>query len=371
MDYSTKIEKLLFSITALFIVLMLYSVITRFYSELIYPIERSSFWKSHFSDIPSKKNFPMIKKALAVSDNVDKYHFLYAKYLLFGDIDKNNSVYEDRYGIAEKELFRVLSLNPTFFEAYAYLGWLGFQTGNFSRGLDLIQKSIDILPGSYFPHSMMGLALYRFRNSIDNRYREAYMLRALEELNYAISLNNQLVFNPATIDALSGILIMNGKTRDSIDILKKLYRIDSGNVSLHARLANLYFFEKNHFAGFSVYKKLMNENSYIKKLSVPQIENSLKRFPENYLLIYMLVDYYVENNNNLKALRILENSTSSREIYKKHVMAELHYRTAKIHESMGNYTLAIKGYTDAIKKGYHHKLASQRLLEIYGGKIKK
>lgn len=346
------------------LIFLLYYSIKQWRAESAYPIQRSFIHADRSKEITDDKEAEQVKYAISLFPGNYRYHALLGKYYVY-KAPKYNPAYKDIMALlrkSEKEYLKALSLNPSYTEALAYLGWVKFSLGDPFKALDLLETAVRLDPDNYFNHLFYGICLSSFLNSLPEDLRESYIHRAEEEFNKGVELNPKMARHPSVFMSRANLYLKKGDIESAIEQLKKAGRIDNSSLPYHLKLTGLLLKSSKVEKGVRRYERLLEHpgiDAEGKKMIIESLRRESKKYSENIRLKLFLGKAYFEGKDWDNALKTLKEVVSD-----KPKVAEAHYMMGEIYELKGDKDAAYNEYITTLMYSKKHPGASKRILEL-------
>jgi predicted O-linked N-acetylglucosamine transferase (SPINDLY family) len=245
--------------------------------------------------------------------NFDEAIFFYQKCILLKpeipDAYNNISlVYlaQKKIDLALKVLKQALKISPSMFGIYNNIGLIHINLKNYSEAIINFKKVVDANPKSFDAYNNIALALFHL-----GKYDEA--LRVSQE---SLSINKDFIKGYWT---LSLILKKLGKYKEAINAAEKCLILDQNFLLIYCTLVELYCEIIEHEKADKIIDKILklsDDNCQI--IDAGNIQSLI--FHYNYLCNYKISNYkklveiyknnflkknfFIENNNNFKNIKI-------------------------------------------------------------------
>ncbi|MFC1666952.1 tetratricopeptide repeat protein [Candidatus Omnitrophota bacterium] len=270
---------------------------------------------------------------------------------------------QKKYKRAQRELCKVLQLNPKNETARAHLGHVYLQQKNYSQAITQFQKLLELNPQSPYAHE--GLALVYLEQEKLSLCQEE--LEYLKQLNHQDEHSHQMLgyiyrkqhkyelairelckaleTNPHNEFARENLIqIYSRQKRYALakEVANELLKINPFNIQAYHELGNIYLEQKDYPQAITQFQKLLELN--------PQSPYA----HEGLALVYLEQEKLSLCQEELEYLKQLN-----------HQDEHSHQMLGYIYRKQHKYELAIRELCKALETNPHNEFARENLIQIY------
>lgn len=340
----------------------------RWRAESIYPVERNTLRETRKGEIPVDEDLPELEKAAAFLPDLLEYRLLLGKYYLYGVDWRNLQESEKKKvaGEAKEQFASVLAMNPLITEAFTDLSRIDFAFGNVERGLERLDRSVELSRGDYYSRAGYGMTIATYYHLLEKRERPLYLARARWELHESMKLNPLMKKNPSIAIALARIYILEGDTKMAIRTLEMLKdSVDENGLIAHRLLlARLYLHSGQELRALSVYEQInKGVGQKARTTVISALKGEARRYPNLIRLRIYLGMMLLAGGESGATLGLFSSGEKFAGLPAKE-RADAFFMLGEANESEGDLKEALRNYRNSLQVVKSHEKSKLKILEL-------
>lgn len=360
--------RVLCGILILSMVILSAASLRSYMAERTYPLQKSML-KGYIKDRSvSADAKDRLMRAIDIAPGISRYHVLYANiaFKKAAAMPRGDATRKALIAEAQAHYKTAISLNPSSVEPLALLASLRLSEGDFMGSMRLFNSSLIIAPDNYYGRLIHGISIARDHRHIPERLRDVYIIKALDELDRAITLNPAMRIDPSVVMARASIFNLRGDAESAVRETENLREVSPLTLEHHLMAASYYAINGRHYDAARKYKSLLSAKALSGEKSISTVLESLKNAalstPEQNAKAWMLIllaDSCMKTGRTPCAIDAYRDVLALRPSN-----ADVYFRLGVALEAAGDGASALKEYLNAVKYNKGHAEANENALRL-------